>query len=591
MHDDATTIVPFRGGALERAAWDRLWDAADSGCVRRALGERRVRYHRRVEQEMAAFARLGLEPGVLLELSWVVQDLAARGVTFGAGYGPQSGSLLLNLLGLNGIDPIDHGLPFLGFGRELEARRLHLRVASRAEQAELTSALRRGGPAPADAPEQGIEVVVGHEPTLALTREMARLARALNGGRDCDPLRWAYPWDDPDTLRLIARGETAGIPLLEGAELQARLREAAPRSLEEVTQVVVVARDGAPQGLTERYRAARTGATRPPLPHPELEDILNPTANVWLYREQVIVALARLLGCELAEAVTLAQRLSEEGADAHEGELSRQLGERIATQCQLPHARGLYLLRTLRQALAQVVDRAAALIEITEAYRQAYYRARYPAVFQAARLNRALQRITPRNGVRYGAGGGPEGVACPHREALVDLCREALSDGVIVLPPDINRSDWGFRPLDRDTVLFGLGAVAQIDRQTAERLVLRRRGGEYRSVMDLIIRGFGGTAPAQQIEPLIFSGALDPFGRDRWRLRRELDEARVGRGWQYAADGWASSSVPGGLDAWGGVDPGEGWAFQRELDVLACVPSRQYFPEAASAEQRLRPVR
>ncbi|ABM62443.1 hypothetical protein [Halorhodospira halophila] len=590
MHDDATTIVPFRGGALERAAWDRLWDAADGGCVRRALGERRTRYQRRVEQEMAAFARLGLEPGVLLELSWVVQDLRGRGVTFGPGYGPQSGSLLLHLLGLNGIDPIDHGLPFLGFGRELEARRLHLRVATRAEQAELGSALRQGGAAAAALPEQGIEVVVGRDPTLALTCEMVRLARALNDNRDCDPLRWAYPWDDPDTLRLIARGETAGIPLLEDAQLQERMREAAPRSLEEVTQVVVAARDGAPHGLLERYRAARTGASRPPLPHPELEDILAPTGYIWLYREQVVAALARLLGCELAEAVGLAQRLSEEGGDAHEGELSRQLGERIAARCQLPYARGLYLLRALRQGLAQVVDRAATLVEVTEAYRQAYYKARYPAVFQAARLNRALRRVTPRGGVRYGVGGGPDGV-CPHREILIRLCKEALSDGVTVLPPDINRSDWGFRPLDRNTVIYGLGAIAQIDRQTADRLVLRRRGGEYRSLMDLIIRGFGGTAPAIQVEPLIFSGALDEFGRDRWHLRRELDEAQAVRGWQYAADGRTTHSLAGGLDAWQAVHPGEGWAFQRELDVLACVPSRQYFPEPAPAERRLRPVR
>ena len=591
MHDDATTIVPFRGGALERAAWDRLWDAADSGCVRRALGERRARYQRRVEQEMAAFARLGLEPGVLLELSWVVRDLIGRGVTFGPGYGPQSGSLLLHLLGLNGIDPIDHGLPFLGFGRELEARRLHVRVASRAEQAELAAALRRGGATAAAVPEQGVEVVVGHEPGLALTHEMARLARALNGGRDCDPLRWAYPWDDPETLRLIARGETAGIPLLEDTQLQERLREAAPRSLEEVTQVVVVAREGAPHGLQERYRAARTGAARPPLPHPDLEDILAPTGHVWLYREQVIAALARLLGCELAEAVALAQRLSEEGSEAHEGELSRQLGERVASHCQLPHARGLYLLRALRQALAQVVDRAAVLIDVTEAYRQAYYKARYPAVFQAARLNRALQRVNPRTGARYGAGGGPDGVACPHREALVALCREALSDGVTILPPDINRSDWGFRALDRDTVLFGLGAIAQIDRQTAERLVLRRRGGEYRSLMDLIIRGFGGAAPSAQIEPLIFSGALEEFGRDRWRLRRELDEAQDQKPWRYAASSRSTPCESAGFEAWQDVHPGEGWAFQRELDVLACVPSRQYFPEPAPAERRLRPVR
>lgn len=598
MDDDATTLISFRGGAIERAAWDRLWDAADGACARRALGSRRERYRRRVQEEMAAFAQLGLEPGVLLEVSWLVGDLRGRGVTFGPGYGPQSGSLLLHLLGLNGVDPLDHGLPFLGFGRELEARRLHLRVASRAEQAELAAALRKWGQAdPRFAnDERTLEVVIGRDPGLALTREMARMAEQASGGHSCDPLHWVYPWDDPETLRLIARGETEGIPQLDGEQLREALRAAAPRTLDEVIQVVVATRDAGPHGLRDRYLAARSGVERPALPHPELEEVLASTANVWLFREQVVIAVARLAGCSSEQAVRSVQRLSEEGSEAREGSYSQQLAERVAERCSVPYARGLYLVRSLRQSLAQVVDRSAVLAEVTEAYRQAYYKARYPAAFQAARMNACLAQVSPRHGLRYMARGGVS-ARCPHREAVIALCREAVRDGLTVLPPDVNRSRWGFQAEDRNSLRFGLGLIAGIDRSAAERLAARRRGSDYRSLMDLVVRGFDGAARIDQIEPLIFSGALGDFGRDRWALRRELDQVRQPRrAWQnaYASSrGAGSDGFPElrGPEGWHGESSAEGWGFQRELDVLGCVPSRQYFPEPAAESERLRPVR
>ncbi len=595
MQDEAATVVPFRGsGALGRAGWDQLRDTAYAACARRTQQAWRSCYRHRVGQEVAALARLGIQPGLLLELAWVVEDLADRGVTFGPGYGPQSGSLLLHLLGLNGIDPVAHDLPFLGFGRELEARRLHLRVAARVEQAELAAALRRCGAGEvAELGDGGVlEVVIGYESGLALTRDMARMAGGLSSDRDCGPSTQAYPWADPEALRLIARGETEGVALLEDDGLRTWLREAVPRSLAEVVQVVVAARDGAPQESLERYMAARHGAGRPPAPHPALQGILAPTGGVWLYREQVVAALARLLGCDLEHAAGVAQRLVEEGSEAREGALSQQLGERLAGGWGLPHARGLYLVRTLRRALGQVADRASVLAEVTEAYRQAYYKAHYPAAFQAARLNRALAGVSADKGQRYSEGSVAGDAACPNRGAVVRLCRQAVRDGLAVLPPDINRSDWAFRALDRETLLFGLGAVARIDREVAGRLLAGRRAGAYRSLRDVVVRGLGGTASAGLVEPLILAGALDGLQRDRWQLGLQLEALCPSeRAWQYAANGVATPCLKKDITAFGGALPGPGWTFQRELDVLGCVPSRQYFPEAAPVAGHLRLVR
>ena len=594
MDDDATVLVPFYGGAPERAAWDRLRAAAEEAGARRAVGAQRERYRRRCEQELAALARLGIEPAVLLELSAIVHDLAARGVAFGPGYGPQCGSWLLCALGLTGVDPLEHGLPFLGLGRELETRRLHLQVASRSEQAELAAAIRRHGGrhTGAVAAQPELEVVIGRDPALGLTREMARMARDLDGGREWGPGRGACPWEDAQALRLMARGETEGVSVLDAGEVPAHLRRAAPRSLEEVVQVVAAAREGAPQGFLERYIRARTGAERPEPPHPDLEPIVEPTAGIWLYREQIVEAVARLAGCGQEAAERAVQQLAEESAHAHEGQHSRELAGRIARTCAVPEARGLYLVRALRRALARAVDRAALLPGVIEAYRQAYYKAHYPAAFQAARLNAALARIAPEEGARY-VGGSQGGVApSPAREALVAVCREAVRGGITVLPPSVNRSLWRFRAQDRWTLRFGLGAIATIDRTTAERIVNYRRCGTYRSVADLLERGLGGIPDARRLEALVFAGALDDLGGDRWRIWQQLQRVLDPDLMRQKTAELGVTPVDTGVERlWQGGIPGPGWCFQRELDVLACVPSRQYFPEPAPADWTLRPVR
>lgn len=587
---EASTVIRFWGGAIERAAWDRLWDSVDGAIARRALGSRRARYRRRAEAEMAALARLGLEPAVLLELSWVVYDLRRRGVGFGPGDGPQTGSLILHLLGLTGVDPLDHDLPFLGFGHELESRRLHLRVPTRVEQAEVASALRNvGGVTRRLADPRALELVIASEPHLAFNRELERMARDVEGGRACDPATWAYPWDDPETLRLIARGETEGVLGFGEDPVREALRTAAPRSLEEAVHILAVARDGAPEGALAEYLAARSGQARPPLPHPRLEEVLRPTAHLYLFREQRVDALARLLECSWEHAIELLRNL-ERGRDEQNGtgDLMEQIGGRIAQTVSVPHARGVYLLRQIRDAGARVVDRASLLARATEAYRQAFYKVHYPAVFHAARMNIVLTRTTPESGLRFGHAGPV--APCPHRSELIALAQEAVRDGLTVLPPDINRSAWSFSAANSHTVLFGLGAIARTDRALADRVVRRRRNEAYASLMDFCLRVFGGELSAERVEPLIHAGAFDGLRRDRQALLDELHQATG----QAARPGRAAQQVtaPSAQTPLTGPEAvcAEGLAFQRELDVLGCVPSRQYFPLDTPDPQRLRPV-
>ncbi|MBK1735015.1 hypothetical protein CKO15_06895 [Halorhodospira abdelmalekii] len=626
MDDHSTTVVPFCGGALERAAAERLYDYAQNETARRALGGQRERYRQRLGEEFAALARWRLEPGVLLELAWVVRDLRNRGVVFGLGYGAQCGSLLLHLLGLHGVDPLEHDLPFVGFGQELRARRLHLRVSSRAEQAELAAGLRRFGriPASGEIDQRALYIVVGREPAAAASAEMVRLRAQLDdrGGRatEIDPCAYVGGEADQTTLRALAAGATEGLFLVDEPQLREALKAAQPETLAAVAQLIAVCRDGAPRGLATHYLERRQQRSRAATeaPHPLLTEILESTHGLWLFTEQVVAAVARLTEGTWGDAVLACDGLREERYSREEGEWSQAVAAAIARVQALPSSRGLYLVRLLRQALAQTVERGAILPEVLEAYRQAYFKTRYPAIFYAARSNLLLTQLAPQGGVRYGDE-RPQARACAQRQALIGLCRRLRQQGVTLLPPDVNRSEWGFSVIDRRTVLFGLGAIAAIDRTLARRIVrARRNGGGYRSLMDLIARAYGGEVDRRWIEPLIFAGALDGVARSRSALLAELEQIAAVRprsGWRatsgsaHAASGppkvrldvgpfaldphWDAAAdvarLPGGEAPDAVARPG--WIFQRELDVLGCVPSCDYFPDAAAeGPVRLRAV-
>lgn len=594
MDYDSTSIVPFRGGAMEHAAWGRLHDMAANASARIAVGPQRSKYHARLELELELFGELGIAPGVLLELSWVVRDLRSRGVVFGLGYGAQCGSLLLYLLGLHGVDPLSYDIPFTGFGSELERQRLHLRVPSRAEQAETTAMLRHYARISLadEVDEKAVYVVVGRAPASGFTAAMNRMMSSLQGQSSLDSMP-PQALNDDKTLRLINQGNVAGIHLLDDQRLLDCMHQHQPQDMETLLQLVAVSLRQESVHLKDRYLAACNEQQRPALPHPELDGILAPTANTWIFYEQIVAAFARLTGWEWNQTVRFCKHLRAEREEPGEGDYSTQAADGIGRACDLPQSRAIYLVRLLRQAMSHTVDRGTLLADVLEGYRQAYIKARYPSVFHAAQLNAIVERLSSHEGVRYAQ---PKGVpvSSEQRTALVELCSIAKHQGVEILPPDINQSEWGFKAVDRDRILFGLGAIACIDRGAARRIVAGRQENRYASLMDLLTKAYDGELDYFRIEPLILAGALDGLRQPRSAICRELAEMSgvappgLHDASQQQLGGQRSQRSAGDCSLWEGQRSEESWAFQRELDVLGCAPSSGYFPQRGSSPRLLR---
>jgi DNA polymerase III subunit alpha len=135
-------------------------------------------------------------------------------------------------------------------------------------------------------------------------------------------------------------------------------------------------------------------------------------------------------------------------------------------------------------------------------YQTAYLKANYPVEYMSALL-------TASSGI----------------QDKVDRYREnAQKMGIVILPPDINRSVEDFLPLDDDYILFGLSAVKNLGQGAIENILeARSLDGEFKSLADFCERVELRTVNRRALETLIYCGAFDLLQSNRRQLINDID--------------------------------------------------------------------
>ncbi|MGL5836271.1 MAG: OB-fold nucleic acid binding domain-containing protein [Waterburya sp.] len=135
-------------------------------------------------------------------------------------------------------------------------------------------------------------------------------------------------------------------------------------------------------------------------------------------------------------------------------------------------------------------------------YQTAYLKANYPVEYMSALL-------TASSGI----------------QDKVDRYREnAQKMGIIILPPNINRSEEDFVPLDDNHILFGLAAVKNLGQGAIENILEARSiNGEFKSLADFCERVELRTVNRRALETLIYCGAFDLLQSNRRQLINDID--------------------------------------------------------------------
>ena len=127
-------------------------------------------------------------------------------------------------------------------------------------------------------------------------------------------------------------------------------------------------------------------------------------------------------------------------------------------------------------------------------------------------------------------------------DKLKILFDDASEMGITFDRPDINTGDYEFKPVAKNMIRYGLGAIKGTGKAAIEAICdSRRQGGHFNSLFDFCVRIDRSRVNRRTVEALIKAGAFDSL----WTNRAEL-LASVGLAFEFAQT-QENNSNQGGL--------------------------------------------
>ena len=306
----------------------------------------------------------------------------------------------------------------------------------------------------------------------------------------------ALGFDDPAAYQILKDANTTAIFQVESDGMKKLLKKLAPDRFEDIIAVLALYRPGPlGSGMVDDFILRKKGQQKIDYFHPDLTACLSPTYGVIVYQEQVMQISQIIGGYTLGGADMLRRAMGkkkpEEMAKHREtiaaGAREKGYNPALAEQ--------LFDLMTKFAEYGFNKSHTAAYAVVT--YHTAWLKAHHCAAFMAATLSSDMDNT----------------------DAVKIFYEDTVANGVRVLGPDINASNYRFEPVDRNTMRYGLGAVKGTGEQ-AVNVILKARdaGGPFRDLFDFCQRCDKRMVNRRTIEALIKAGAFDCIDGHRHRL-------------------------------------------------------------------------
>lgn len=322
-------------------------------------------------------------------------------------------------------------------------------------------------------------------------------------------------FEDKEVYKMLGEGKTAGVFQLESAGMTSFMKELKPDSLEDIIAGISLYRPG-PMSEIPRYVECKNNPDKVNYIVPELEDILDVTYGVMVYQEQVMEIVRKLGGYSMGRSDMVRRAMSKKKHKVMEEErknfiygIADENGNVEVPGCVrngISEEAGNKIFDTMMDFASYAFNKSHAAAYAVVAYQTAYLMRYYPVETIAAMLNSVM------------------GTA----EKVANYIKFAESQGIQVLPPDINESYSKFT-VKGDSIRFGLAAIKNVGWNVVESIVKsRKEKGRFTSLEDLIDKIDLSAVNKRAIESLIKAGALDEFKVFRSRLLAVFEKVMDG---------------------------------------------------------------
>jgi len=302
------------------------------------------------------------------------------------------------------------------------------------------------------------------------------------------------PLDDPAAYRIFSSGNTSAVFQFESRGMRDLLKRARPDRFEDIIALVALYRPG-PMELIPDFIERKHGRQRVEYLDARLQPILGETYGIMVYQEQVMQIAQVIGGYTLGSADLLRRAMGKKKPE--EMAQQRDIFVEGAQKNGLTKAIASELFDLMEKFAGYGFNKSHAAAYALVAYQTAYMKAHHASAFAAANLSAVMDDT----------------------DKVHQLVEDASENGLKILPPDINASEYRFVPVDRDAIRYGLGGIKGTGESAIEAiLVARAQGGPFRDLFDFCRRMDKRVVNRRVLEALIRAGAFDAIDDHRHRL-------------------------------------------------------------------------
>src|SRR5688500_3038383 len=306
--------------------------------------------------------------------------------------------------------------------------------------------------------------------------------------------------NDAQAYRLLSEGNTTAVFQLESRGMRDLIKRARPDRFEDVIALVALYRPG-PMDLIPDYISRKHGQSRVDYLDPRLQPILGPTYGIMVYQEQVMQIAQVIGGYTLGGADLLRRAMGKKKPE--EMALQRDIFVAGAEKNGLSKAKATQLFDLMEKFAGYGFNKSHAAAYALLAYQTAYMKAHHAAAFAAANLSAVMDDT----------------------DKVRQFHEDAVANGLAILPPDVNASDYRFVPVDRKTIRYGLGAVRGTGQSAIQAILEARASAPFTDLFDFCSRVDKRIVNRRVVEALVRAGAFDSIEPNRARLLASVGRA------------------------------------------------------------------
>lgn len=382
--------------------------------------------------------------------------------------------------------------------------------------------------------------------TLTVMRDTIKMVKETRGiDIDLDKIGF----EDREVYKMIGEGKTVGVFQLESAGMTSFMKDLKPDSLEDIIAGISLYRPG-PMAEIPKYIENKKNPDKIEYLTPQLESILSVTYGVMVYQEQVMEIVRKLAGYSMGRSDLVRRAMSKKKHKVMEEERKNFIygivddkGNVEVPGCVrngISEAAANKLFDQMMDFASYAFNKSHAAAYAVVAYDTAFLMKYYPAEFVAAMLNSVM------------------GIS----EKVAFYIRFAESQGIQVLPPDINESFGKFTVRDEKTIRFGLAAIKNAGVSVIDSIVESRvKKGVFRSLYDFCNKIDLSTINKRVIESLIKAGAFDCLKVHRSQMLAIYEKILDGLGSEK------KRNIDGQISLFGGLDSGNSSKANIEAEI------------------------